>query len=147
MQTSAVSSGATTQLQNTKSQLKSEDFIKIMLTELQHQDPLDPAKSQDLLAQMSQISQLQSSTDMQTMLKGLTLQNQIGSAGQLIGKMVAGTDDNSKAVTGQVTSVRVQDSQVYLELDNGNTLRMDKVTTIAPATATTSGSGTTATGS
>jgi len=137
MQTSAISSQPALQLQsNKKLAMKTEDFIKIMLTQLQHQDPLDPAKNQELLAQMSQIGQLQASTDMQDMLKGLSLQNQIGSAGQLIGKMVAGVDDTNQQTAGLVTSVRVQENQVYLELDNGNTLRMDRVTAIAPARTT-----------
>jgi len=137
MQTSAISSQPALQLQsNKKLAMKTEDFIKIMLTQLQHQDPLDPAKNLELLAQMSQIGQLQASTDMQDMLKGLSLQNQIGSAGQLIGKMVAGVDDTNQQTAGLVTSVRVQENQVYLELDNGNTLRMDRVTAIAPARTT-----------
>ncbi len=139
MVTLPVSSQSTTQLANKKMQLKSEDFIKIMVTQLQHQDPMEPAKNQELLAQMSQIGQLQSSTDMQNMLKQLSLQNQIGSAGQLIGKMVKGLNDRDQQTTGLVNSVRVEDNQVYLELDNGNTLRLDRVTAIAPAptTATT----------
>ena len=33
-----------------KGQLKTDDFIKMMLTQLQHQDPLEPAKNQELLA-------------------------------------------------------------------------------------------------
>ena len=50
------------------------------------------------------------------------LQNQIGSAGNLIGKNIQGLDDQNKAVGGMVNSVNVQDGNVYLELDNGNKL-------------------------
>jgi flagellar basal-body rod modification protein FlgD len=134
-----VSTQSASQLSNKKMELKTDDFIKLMVTQLQHQDPMEPTKNQELLAQMSQIGQLQSSTTMQEMLKELSLQNQIGSSGQLIGKMVAGLDDQDEQTTGLVNSVRVQDNQVYLELDNGKTLRMDRVTAIAPAptTATT----------
>ena len=61
-------------------QLKTEDFVKLMITQLQQQDPTAPAKSDQLLSQMSQIGQLQSSTQLQDSLKGLVQQNQIGAA-------------------------------------------------------------------
>ncbi|MGE5609133.1 MAG: flagellar hook capping FlgD N-terminal domain-containing protein [Bacillota bacterium] len=145
--TSSSSSSKTT----TKKELKADDFIKLMITQLQHQDPSEPMKNQELLAQMSQISQLQSNTalqetlsksntSLQETLKGLTLQNKLGSAGQLIGKMVAGTDSDGKSITGLVNSVRVENDQVRLELDNGKTLDLDHVTHIAAGPSGTNAS-------
>lgn len=119
------------QIQSEKSKLKTEDFIKLMITQLQNQDPLEPDKSQDLLAQMSQIGQLQSTTDLQQSLKSLVLQNSLGSAGNLIGKMVRGLDDKGDTVSGLVTSVRVENDQIFLELDNGKSLRLSHVTSIS----------------
>ena len=116
---------------STKNQLKTDDFIKMMLTQLQNQDPLEPAKNQELLAQMSQIGQLQTSNQLQDTLKGLTLQNQLGSAGNLIGKLVQGLDENNDNIVGLVDSVRVENNQVFLELDSGKTLPMDNVIAIA----------------
>lgn len=114
-------------------QLKTEDFIKMMITQLQNQDPMEPAKNQELLAQMSQIGQLQSSTTLQESLKGLVLQNQIGSAGNLIGRLVEGADANQESISGMVNSVRVNKDGVYLELDNGKELALSNVTNIASA--------------
>ncbi len=118
-------------------QIKTEDFIKMMITQLQNQDPMQPTKNEELMAQMAQISQLQSSSQLQDTLKTLTLQNQIGSAGNLIGKMVAGLDENQEQVSGLVTSVRVNKDGVYLELDNGQSLALQNVTAIAQASAKT----------
>src|SRR5262245_40861864 len=73
--------------------LKTEDFIKMMITQLQMQDPLEPAKNQELLAQMSQIGQLQSQTQLTTSLQSMVLQNNLGAAGNLIGKMVQGSNE------------------------------------------------------
>ena len=122
---------------SSKHQLNTDDFIKMMLTQLQNQDPLEPAKNQELLAQMSQIGQLQTATQLQNTLKGLTLQNQLGSAGNLIGKLVQGLDSNNENVSGLVSSVRVENNQVFLELDSGKTLSMGNVTSIAAAPANT----------
>jgi flagellar basal-body rod modification protein FlgD len=123
------------QIKSTKGQLQTEDFIKMMLTQLQHQDPLEPAKNQELLAQMSQIGQLQTSNQLQETLQGLALQNQLGSAGNLIGKLVQGLGIDNETVTGLVQSVRVENNEVYLELDNGKTLPMANVMAIAAAPA------------
>src|SRR5438132_4779996 len=135
MTTTPIASTGGTQLPNKSLGLKPADFIKMMVTQLQNQDPLQPAKNEELLAQMSQIGQLQSSTDLQTSLKSLVLQNNIGAAGNLIGKQVAGLDDAGKSINGLVNSVRVVDGNVALELDSGKTLSMDHVTSIATATA------------
>jgi flagellar basal-body rod modification protein FlgD len=117
-------------------QLETEDFINMMLTQLQNQDPTEPAKNQELLAQMSQIGQLQSATTLQESLKGMVTQNQIGAAAGLIGKSVQGLDANDDPIDGTVTSVRVESDGVSLELDNGQRLSLSRVTSIgsqAPA--------------
>ena len=121
------------QLKSKSMELKTEDFIKMMITQLQNQDPLEPAKNQELLAQMSQIGQLQSSTSLQESLKGMVLQNQIGAASGLIGKTVQGLDAQNEPVSGLVNSVRVSPDGVSLELDNGKTLELARVTAIAPS--------------
>jgi flagellar basal-body rod modification protein FlgD len=117
--------------------LKADDFIKMMVTQLQQQDPMDPAKNDQLLAQMSQISQLQSTTSLTDSLKGMVQQNQIGAAAALIGKSVQGMDAQNLPITGQVTSVRVAGDEVNLELDNGQQLSMTRVTSIGAGTAAT----------
>jgi len=132
-----------TQVKANKLSLKTEDFIKMMITQLQNQDPLEPAKNGELLQQMSQIGSLQASettqssikdltTSFQDALKGIGLQTQLGSASSLIGKSVKGTDANSNVIQGLVTSIRVKDNEVSLELDNGKTLLMAKVSQITP---------------
>ena len=120
------------QVKSPRGQLKTEDFIKMMITQRQNQDPLEPAKNQELLAQMSQIGQLQSSTSLKESLQGMVLQNQIGSASALIGKTVQGLDSADDPVTGLVNSVKVGSDGVSLELDNGKTLLLSRVTQISP---------------
>ena len=128
--------GSNAALQNSKYNLKTEDFIKMMVTQLQNQDPMDPAKNQDLLAQMSQIGQLQSSTDLQSTLKSIMSQSQISSAGALIGKSVTGTlADGKTSVSGVVQSVRVVDGTANLQLENGATVPLTNVSAIDGTTA------------
>ena len=104
---------------------------------------MQPTGSDQLLAQMSQIGQLQSSTQMQDAITSMAQQSQIGSAGNLIGKNVSGTDAQHNPVAGIVDSVRVQSDGVYLELHTGQELSMANVTKIAPAPTLTTTAPTT----
>jgi flagellar basal-body rod modification protein FlgD len=149
--TSAVQSAATsTSGANSFSSLSPSDFVQMMVTQLQNQDPLDPTSSQDILSQMSQIGQLQSADQLQSTLSGLALQNQIGAASSLIGKQVTGINASNARVSGNVTSVSIAQATtsggaatVTLGLDNGGQLPLSGVTAITPgAAATTATTGT-----
>jgi flagellar basal-body rod modification protein FlgD len=126
--------------------LTPNDFINLMVTELQNQDPTQPESSDELLSQMSEIGQLQSSDSLQTTLSGLAQQNQIGAASSLIGKSIQGLNASNTSVTGTVSSVNVASSGVTLELDTGDSVSLTDVTSIAPASSTTASAtaGTTA---
>ena len=138
--TKGTGSATGTQMKGKKSfALKAEDFIKMMITQLQNQDPTSPAKNEELLAQMSQIGQLQSTTTLTEGIQSMVLQNQISSAGNMIGKNVEGLDGQDNPVKGIVNSVRVVDNNVVLELDNGNKLALGRVTSITGATAAATG--------
>ena len=80
---------------------------------------------------------LQSATALQESLQGMVLQNQVGSAGNLIGKKVEGLDNQDDPVEGVVNSVHVGKDGVFLELDNGKKLSLGNVTSIASATVST----------
>jgi len=128
---------------NPRSSLKADDFIALMVQQLQSQDPLEPASNEQLLSQLSQIGQLQSSQDLQASLKSLVLQNNLGAAGNMMGKVVKGLDEAGAVSSGTVTSVRVQNGNVLLELDSGKQLQLARVTEIAnAATRNTTANGT-----
>jgi flagellar basal-body rod modification protein FlgD len=123
--------------------LQPTDFLNMMITQLQNQDPLNPTSSSDLLNQMSQIGQLQSSNNLQSSLQSFGLQTSIASASSMMGKTVQGLDANSNPISGVVTSVQVASGNVSLSLDNGNSLPLASVTSISPGpTGTTTASTT-----
>lgn len=139
--TDGISAGKTQFNSNTKTDstgkkkgLEATDFINIMIQQLQNQDPTEPTKSSDLLAQMSQIGSLQANTDLQTNLKNMTLQNGISNAAAMIGKTVTGKDTDGSDMDGIVTSVKVADGNLSLLLDSGKSITMNNVLTVAPTT-------------
>ena len=110
--------------------IETEDFIRVLISELANQDPFDPQDSAALLEQLSSIRNIESQLVLQEKLETLVLQNQVFVAGNLIGRMVTGLDDRNDMVKGLVQSVRVQDGRSVLELDSGASLEMDRVTRI-----------------
>jgi flagellar basal-body rod modification protein FlgD len=130
------SSGSSTTT-NSASKLKTDDFIKMMMTQLEHQDPLNPTTSDQLMGQMSQIGQLQSTSQLQTTLTGLATQTQIGAASSLMGKQVTGLDANSNPITGVVATVQVTSTGVNLQLQDGSALALTNVSSISEPPAAT----------
>lgn len=75
--------------------LKPDDFIKLFLTQLKNQNPMQPTDSSTILQQMANISSISASKDIQTTMKefetnmNVTMGNtQVLAATQLIGKKV-----------------------------------------------------------
>jgi flagellar basal-body rod modification protein FlgD len=115
--------------------LNPADFIKMMVTQLQNQDPTQPMTNSELLGQISQIGQLQSTDTLQSTLQSMQLQTNLGSGAALLGKSVQGTDANSHNVSGVVNSLQVSGNSVTLNLDSGASLPLANVTVVAPVTA------------
>ena len=107
--------------------LSSEEFIKIIFTELQNQDPFKPNDSGALLDQLNSIRSIESDIDMSKRLQSIGSQNQLSTAGGLIGKRVAGLNVESERVGGTVKSVARTGDEVGLILDNGWIIPMDNV--------------------
>lgn len=127
---SAVDASLTSATINQFSEMTSEDFIEIMITELTNQDPLDPSDSSALLDQIDSIRSIESDMELGRQLDALVTENQLASASTMIGKFVGGKTENFQFVTGFVVSVIRQDDAVYLELDTGWWVPMDSVETV-----------------
>lgn len=87
--------------------LQIEDFIKMMVAELQNQDPLNPMDNAQILQQMSQMQSLNSTEKLNTTLDAVLLGQNLSNAGSLIGKTIVGLNDKGKDVTGEVESVTI----------------------------------------
>jgi flagellar basal-body rod modification protein FlgD len=134
---SSSSSGSSSTAAGGWASLQPSDFIQMMVTQLQNQDPTQPTSNEDILQQISQIGQLQSADTLQTDLSSMVLQNSISSAGNLIGKSVTGVDTTGANSSGLVNSVQVQNGSVYLQLDSGKQMQLSNVQNISAASGAT----------
>ncbi len=134
---SSTAASGSTSSKDAFSALTSGDFLKIILTELSKQDPLQPNDTKSMIEQLSGLRQIQSSNDLSSQLKTLVNQNELSSAATLIGKTVSGTVNGSR-VTGEVVSVTRTSDGAALNLKNGTSLplsQFDKVTNTAAGSA------------
>ncbi|HMP05060.1 MAG TPA: flagellar hook capping FlgD N-terminal domain-containing protein [Lacipirellulaceae bacterium] len=94
-----------------------DDFLKIMITELQNQDPLNPLENSELIAQISQIRSVGATEKLTQTLDSVLLGQNIASATNLIGADIDGLSDDGQRVTGVVDRVSVAGGRPKLHLD------------------------------
>lgn len=149
MSTSAVgatgnyTTATTTATDRGATSLTSQDFFKLLVTELQQQDPLSPSKTSDMISQVSQIRNIELSGQLSNTLDSLAKQQRIAGATDLIGKQVTAaltdSDGNTQVVGGTVTGVRfATDGTALVDLDNGGTVPLANINGVNGNTAAAS---------
>jgi flagellar basal-body rod modification protein FlgD len=121
--------------------LKSEDFFKLLVTEMQQQDPLEPTKTADMIGQVSQIRSIELSGQLTDTLELLAKQQRILGASDLIGRFVTAVieapDGTQVEASGVVTGVRFDaDGSAILELDTGEAVPASSVQWVTTAEET-----------
>lgn len=110
--------------------LTTADFMQMLIAELQDQDPTQPMSSQDLLGQLATMSQLQSTTDLDTALQANTTNQQLSIGALFIGKTINGTDASGNAVSGVVDQAFLQSGTAYVGVGNA-TVPLANITDVA----------------
>jgi len=109
-----------------------EEFYKIMIGELENQDPFEPMDNQKFLEQLSSLQNLDTMGRLADNIDKLILQQQITSASALVGRKVsAAPDAEGGSVSGEVVKVQVKDGVVSLVLDGDQTVDLGDVVEIS----------------
>jgi flagellar basal-body rod modification protein FlgD len=87
-----------------KSELDKDDFLKILVTQLQHQDPTNPMQDREFIAQMAQFSSLEQMTNMSQNFAKLSGVLNSSEAQAMLGRTVE-ILDGDQAITGTVSQV------------------------------------------
>lgn len=111
-------------------QLNKEGFLKILMTQLQQQDPTAPMNSQEMVAQMTQLSSLEQIMNMSNSIEML-VQSQLVSPvieySHMIGRTVSYDIENEGSESSKVVAVSQKDGWAILELENGEKIYADAV--------------------
>lgn len=123
--------------------LGKDDFLKILMVQLQNQDPLNPMQDKDFIAQMATFTSLEQITNMGKSIERFVQvqeQNKLISYNQFVGKEITwhrlespGDDSGTPKVvegTGRVASVQFKDNNVLFILEDGTVLEPANISQI-----------------
>ncbi len=101
--------------------LDSNSFMKLLITQLQNQDPTNPTGNEELLTQLSQMRSLQASVELEDTIKALT-ENQssaataafASSSASLIGRIITATTEQGEEIEGEVDRAILRDGKAFV---------------------------------
>jgi len=126
---SVTGGGQPAEAPNAMAELTSDEFLKVLITELANQDPLEPMKNGELMQQLAGIRSLESNNQMMAAFESMLSQQRLTQASSLIGKSVTGINSQGQKVSGTVERVSVAGDEVTLTVD-GHSVSLDNVTDI-----------------
>jgi flagellar basal-body rod modification protein FlgD len=107
-----------------------DQFLQLLVTQLQHQDPLEPVGQEDFLQQLAQFSTVEGVEKLNASFADFLSAQQLSTGFNLAGKSVEYTDADTGAVlTGRVDAVSLTDGRVTLQI-GGAGITLDQVTTV-----------------
>lgn len=111
---------------NPNATLNQADFLKLLVTQMTQQDPLNPQSDTDFAAQLAQFSSLQESTTMAGSMANIQASSLIGST-----VSVASSANSDTETTGVVTGVDMSDGSPEIQV-NGQLYGLSQILSILP---------------
>ena len=114
--------------------LNQDDFLKLVMAQMTNQDPMNPQKDTEFIAQMTQFSALEQSKSMQQDIARLQTVQTFMQANAVLGRVVALQDEQGALVHGIVSAVQVEAGTPKL-IVNGQAYDLSTLLSVEPATA------------
>lgn len=104
-----------------------EMFMKLLVAEMQYQDPLEPTDNSQYVAQLASFTQIEAIQAVQADMKNIQ-------GNSMVGKMVALIDDDNVEIHGRVDYVRTDDDGQLLASVNNKEYPVEKIKSIMDET-------------
>jgi flagellar basal-body rod modification protein FlgD len=111
--------------------LGKDQFLKLFVAQLQHQDPMNPMEDADFMGQMASFSTLEQVTNLAAANQAMAANLQLSQSVGLLGRTVTWTDDADVSHTGVVEKVSQQDGHPVLTVSGTEGVEPNKITQIA----------------
>lgn len=109
-----------------------EVFLKLLVTQLQNQDPSSPMDTNEMVSQAAQLSMTETLNTISETLQVQSAASGMSTAATLIGRTVDWIGEDG-AGTGTVTGAVFRDGQTRLEIDHQRMISTDQVTGLSSA--------------
>lgn len=103
--TATSSTAKTSTTTGSGNQLGKQDFLKLLMAQMQNQDPLKPMDDQQMVAQMAQFSALEATQALNATIQQSNNVQTVAQAGALIGKYIQANQSDGTVDSGAVTGV------------------------------------------
>jgi flagellar basal-body rod modification protein FlgD len=111
--------------------LGKEDFLKLLIVQLENQDPTSPLEDKEFISQMAQFSSLEQMTEMNRTLSNLIMNYKLSLASSLLGKEVEVLDRvKGDTISGVVSEITFGEEGPRVTF-NGISYSVDDVTKVA----------------
>ena len=107
-----------------------EDFLRLLTTQIANQDPMEPMKDTEFIAQMASISSVEQMQQFAASFKDFTASHREIAAQAYLGKQVTAQDGESAPITGIAQAVEKGTSGELLVTVNGQTFPATSITRI-----------------
>ena len=112
-----------------------QDFIKLLVAELQNQDPMNPMENSELLQQVSQMQSIESTKNLTDTLESVLLGQNVATASSLLGRTISALTDDNQWIAGEVDRVSIEDGQIRVHVDE-HAVKLTNISEILPEGAT-----------
>ncbi|MDI3329684.1 MAG: flagellar hook capping FlgD N-terminal domain-containing protein [Micrococcus sp.] len=117
-------------------EMNQQVFLKLLVTQLQNQDPSSPMDTNQMVSQAAQLSMTETLNGISQTLQTQAAAGSMSTAASLIGHQVDWLGTDAVAASGTVTGAVFQDGQALVEIDGGaHTVTLGQVTALAARTA------------
>jgi flagellar basal-body rod modification protein FlgD len=109
--------------------VNADTFLKLLVAQLQYQNPDNPVDSTQFLSQTASFEEVQELGSLQTSLSSLVTSQQAGAATSMLGQQVTGTDQSGNSVSGVVSGIQLTSNGPLLNVGN-STVPFSSVTSV-----------------
>jgi flagellar basal-body rod modification protein FlgD len=100
------------------SSVSQNQFLQLMVKQLQSQDPLSPTDNGQMLAQLAQFSTLSGMEQLNASFSDMLSLQELTQGSSLIGKQISYTDAKGSVTSGTVKSVAMASGHIALQVNS-----------------------------
>lgn len=116
VQASSAPAASSTADARNKAVVDYDAFLTLMVAQMKNQDPTEPMKANEYMAQLASFSNVEQSVQIRQTLDTILQSSYVNQAGSIIGKTLTSPDGS---VSGLVTEVQIFSDGMIAKLDTG----------------------------
>ena len=115
--------------ESVESDLDKDAFFELLVTQLRHQDPMEPLDNREFISQMAQFSSLEQMQQMNSQMEQFLEGKNLAEKTSLIGKNVE-INQNGEVITGEIEKIALEDSEIYAVLEDDTKVNVEEINKI-----------------